>query len=87
MSVFQLYRASHARCAPGDRLVLMAIADQANDEGAAWPVFENLGMTQKQVQAALRRLLKQGLIRKGTNNGRETIYLNLGGGNARSLNS
>lgn len=87
MSVFQLYRASHAHCAERDKLVLLSIADQANDEGAAWPVFEHLGMTDKQVQAALRRLLKLGLIRKGTTDGRETIYLNLGGGNARSLNS
>lgn len=61
-----IFRESEERCA-GRRLVLLAIADHAHDDGrCAWPSVQTIAtkarMTKRGAQKALRELEKSGRI-------------------------
>lgn len=65
----------HSRAAGIDRLVLLAIADAANDDGAqAWPSGETLarktGVNLRTVQRSMRRLVDLGEVSVKTNAGK-----------------
>lgn len=65
----------HSRAAGIDRLVLLAIADAANDDGAqAWPSGETLarktGVNLRTVQRSVRRLVDLGEVSVKTNAGK-----------------
>lgn len=72
---------------PTSKLVLLALADKANDEGECWPtmghVAEMAGVSSRQVSTHLSRLEEAGLIRRRRKRslvghlGRYTFRLNL----------
>lgn len=68
----------HGPEAPADRLMLLAIADNADDHGLAWPGVDRLAakccITRRSAQRALRRLEAEGwittIVGGGTRGGR-----------------
>lgn len=61
-------------CGGGDLLCLLAIADNANDAGYAWPALATIArkavMSERGVQKCIRKLEKSGLIRVDYGGGR-----------------
>ena len=70
---------------PTEKLVLMALADRSNDEGACWPGQESLAkkcsISERQLRRVLDSLETQNFIRityrQGDGNGRKTNYYEL----------
>ncbi len=62
-----------------DKLVLMALADGANDDGVCWPsvstIAEKSCLSVRGVQAAVARLNNAGILRKVMSNGHSNTYL------------
>lgn len=79
MGVRALAWAFRSQRPPFERLVLLALADFADDEGACWPgvgtLMERTGMSRRGVQEALARLEADGLVamrERRVPNGRQT---------------
>ncbi len=53
---------------PTDRLILLSLADQANDDGVCWPCVTTLAsrvcLSERRVQARLSNLVQQGWIQR-----------------------
>ena len=66
MSVKAMAWAWEQTLKPTDQLVLLALADHADDDGICWPgqklIAEKCNVTRKTVWASLKRLTEQGLI-------------------------
>ena len=76
MSVFWLAGVMDLPCNPAARLVLMSIADQAQDDGFSAPVLDRLGLNRIQMRRAVQELVVLGYVEKGENvEGRETFHL------------
>ena len=64
---------------PFQKLVLVALADRANDEGVCWPSIETLskktGMTGRGVQKTIRTLEEIGLLQRQESTGRSNKYV------------
>lgn len=64
---------------PTDKLVLLALADIANDEGEAYPsnklLTERTGLCERAVRLSLTRLSAAGVLAQKFRTGRSTIYL------------
>ncbi len=64
---------------PFQKLVLVALADRANDEGVCWPSIETLskktGMTGRGVQKTIRTLEEFGLLERQETTGRSNKYV------------
>ncbi|MBS7811193.1 helix-turn-helix domain-containing protein [Roseococcus pinisoli] len=62
------------RCTPPQKLVLWALADQANDAGEAWPsvagLVEATCLSERSVQGAVLELRKKGLLETTIGGGR-----------------
>lgn len=69
-----------------DKMVLLALADAANDDGVAWPAVSSAGeaklplcrktsLSERAVQGAIRRLEKGGFLECRMRPGRSTVYL------------
>jgi hypothetical protein len=66
---------------PTNKLIMLALADMANDEGQCWPSNRSLqrrtGLSERTVRGALTDLEEQGLVRRDSrfNEGRQTSNL------------
>lgn len=64
---------AHSQSTGGELLVMLALADFANDEGECWPYIATLAakarLTERQVQKLLPRLERSGEIRRVKSNG------------------
>jgi Helix-turn-helix domain len=74
MSVAMLSRVwKHSKARLGDRLVLLALADFADDAGEAWPSVETLAkksrLSERETRYALRRLERSGELKTLPNKG------------------
>jgi Helix-turn-helix domain len=74
MSVAMLSRVwKHSKARLGDRLVLLALADFANDAGESWPSVETLAkksrISERETRYALRRLERSGELKTLPNKG------------------
>lgn len=62
----------------GNKIVLLALADNANDEGTCYPSLSTLArkcsMTARSVRRNLRDLEAAGLVRSEDRDGRSTVY-------------
>jgi Helix-turn-helix domain len=70
MSISIIDRVWHySKARKGELLMLLAIADFANDDGEAWPSVPTLAkksrLSERQAQYALRRLVKSGELKLG----------------------
>lgn len=79
MSIEMLNWAFHLQMeSPTDKLVLIALADHANHDGASWPSIARLclftALSERTVRTALRRLEADGLLQTVTENGRTNRY-------------
>jgi DNA-binding transcriptional ArsR family regulator len=68
MSIRAMAWAWDAQCpAPGAKLVLLKLADHANDEGECWPsqgrIAADCGLTRQTVNEHLKKLVELGLVR------------------------
>ena len=68
MSIRAMAWAWDAQCpAPGAKLVLLKLADHANDEGECWPsqgrIAADCGLTRQTVNEHLKKLVEAGLVR------------------------
>ena len=63
---------------PSQKLVLISLADQANDEGVCWPSVKTLGvrtcLSERAIRAALRSLEETGLLETDKRDGRSSYY-------------
>jgi hypothetical protein len=70
----------HSKARLGDRLVLLVLADKANDDGTgAWPSVRTIArearMSVRAVQYSLRRLERAGaIVETGTSGHGTTVY-------------
>jgi hypothetical protein len=74
MSISIIDRVWHySKARKGELLMLLAIADFANDDGEAWPSVPTLAkksrLSERQAQYALRRLVKSGELKLSKNKG------------------
>lgn len=64
---------------PTDKLVLLALADIANDDGEAYPsnrlLTERTGLCERAVRLCLTRLSASGVLTQKFRTGRSTVYL------------
>ena len=79
MSIEMLNWAFHLQMdSPTDKLVLIALADHANHDGASWPSIARLclftALSERTVRAALRRLEAAGILHTEQTNGRTNRY-------------
>ena len=79
MSIMQMVLAWKVRDVSGtDKLVLLALADWANDEGLCWPSLDTLAekssLNRRTVMNAIGRLENAGLIRREILTGKGTKY-------------
>ena len=76
---------------PTDKLVLLALADAANDEGVTWMAIKSkrdakqdfmkkTSLSRRTVQTAMTRLEQAGLLHRQHREGRGTIYTVMAGG-------
>lgn len=63
---------------PSQKLVLVSLADQANDDGVCWPSIKTLGvrtcLSERAIRDALRALEEHGLLTTGQREGRSSYY-------------
>jgi hypothetical protein len=63
---------------PSQKLVLISLADQANDEGVCWPSVKTLGvrtcLSERAIRDALRSLEEVGLLQTDQREGRSSYY-------------
>jgi len=63
---------------PTQKLVMLALADQANDKGQCWPsvgnIEERTGLDPRTVQRVLRQLEKLGMLGIKQRNGHSSLY-------------
>lgn len=63
---------------PAQKLVLVSLADQANDDGVCWPSIRTLGirtcLSERAIRDALRALEEMGLLTTGQREGRSSYY-------------
>ena len=61
------------------KLVLISLADQSNDDGRCWPSIESLkkrtGLCERSVQTHITDLEKSGHITRDFRSGRSTVYV------------
>lgn len=61
-----------------EKIVLLALADNANDEGHCWPSVNTLvskcGLSERSIQASVMRLVEFGHLTRTERTGRSTIY-------------
>lgn len=66
-------------CAPTAKLVLVALADRANEAGECFPssrdIIERTGLAERTIRLALRELEAMGALRSEFRAGRSTIYV------------
>lgn len=79
MSIEMLNWAFHLQMeSPTDKLVLIALADHANHDGASWPSIARLclftALSERTVRTALRRLEADGLLQTVVEHGRTNRY-------------
>lgn len=78
MSVFVVAQAWKLNVSPGEKLVCLALADQANDEGDCYPSQRTLtirtGMAERTVRANLERLEKNGVLKRVYGSGNRLQY-------------
>ena len=69
----------HSKTRLGQRLVLLALADFANDDGEAWPSLKTLAakslLSEREIRYALRRLERLGEIKTLRNKGPRGCHL------------
>lgn len=63
---------------PTDKLVALALADNANDNGVCWPSITNIckktSLSERCVQGCIKRLEKSGFLKREIRYGRSTVY-------------
>lgn len=63
---------------PGPKVVLISLADQANDEGVCWPAIPQIakrcGINDRSVSRHVSKLEQMGVIKREVVTGRGTIY-------------
>ena len=68
----------HQGISPTQKLVLLALADWANDEGLCWPSIERLcgksSLSRRAVQSAIKTLCEMGLLIQEQSSGRGCRY-------------
>lgn len=78
MSVRVMTEVWAATIAPGDKLVLLAIADCANDEGVAWPSIKTLckksGKSERAAQGSIKVLVEAGHLTRVEKPGKGCLY-------------
>lgn len=78
MSVRVMTRAWDADLAAMDKLVLLALADWANDDGQCWPSIAQLckksGASRRYVQMAIKRMSENGHLSRVENPGKGAFY-------------
>lgn len=64
---------------PTQKLVLLSLADNANDQGECYPsmkqISERTGLTDRAVRAAIRSLESAGIVQSSARSGTSTVYL------------
>jgi hypothetical protein len=69
----------HSQASKGDLLIMLAIADFANDAGEAWPSVPTLAkksrLKERQTQYALRRLVRSGELKVSKSKGPRGCHL------------
>lgn len=78
MSIALMTLAWKADCASGKKMVLLALCDNANDQGECYPSVSMLAtkcsMSERSVFKHIAELESDGAIRRENRNGRSTIY-------------
>jgi len=78
MSIRLMSRAWDSNLPTTDKFVLLALADWSNDAGHCWPSVAQLqakcSLSERTVQAALKRLDEAGLISRDMRAGKGTLY-------------
>lgn len=78
MSVRVMTKAWDADLPPMEKLVLLAIADCANDEGAAWPsastIAKKSGQGERTVRRSIRALIEKGHLSEIQRSGTSTLF-------------
>ncbi len=73
---------------PVQKLVLISLADQANDDGVSWPGVTSMArrtcLAERSVQRALRELVALGLVTIKERPGRSSVYVVTTGGATQS---
>lgn len=79
MSNYILTQAWDADCKPTEKFVLVALADQANDDGVCWPSVSSIekrtGFSERAVRNAIQSLSKKGYLTVKKRQGRSTIFV------------
>jgi hypothetical protein len=79
MSVRVMTLVWDAELPPMEKLVLLALADCANDEGHCWPsattIKRKSGQGERTVRRCLQSLIKKGHLTQQQRNGTSPIYL------------
>lgn len=78
MSVYISFNCWQLRLPTSEKIVLLSLADQSNDDGECWPRIANLmertGLSERGVRTNLRKLEDRGLIRAEFRRNKSTIY-------------
>jgi hypothetical protein len=78
MSISLMAEAWKLDLEPACKLVLLALADWANDDGLCWPSVNQLrtkcGVSERTVQAAIRKLCGAGFLSRDENPGKGVFY-------------
>lgn len=79
MSIRFLNIAWSAKVSPAQKLVLLSLSDQANDDGVCWPSVATIqgrtSMSERTVFRCLSELEQLGFVRRMQREGRSTYYL------------
>jgi len=95
MSMLLMVKAMHAKVGnPLRKLVLIKLADNANDHGECWPSYQHIAdqceISRSTVKFHIRALESAGLLRRqfrkdGDLNKSNVFYLSLDGGNSEQI--
>jgi len=79
VSIALMTRAWALDISPTDKLVLLALADWANEDGACWPSIKRLclksGIKERALQMAIKRLCDEGHLSRTENSGKGVNYI------------
>ena len=68
----------HQDLTPTEKLVMLCLADQANDQGVCWPgignIMQRTGLSDRSIQQQLYKLRKMGLVTWQIRPGHSNIY-------------
>src|ERR1700683_4227444 len=68
----------HMKLNHTDKLVLLALADNANDDGVCWPSIKTICkktcLSERGVQASLQRLIETNVLQRIIRNGRSSNF-------------